>query len=58
MVWSHSEIENLAKALGVEDPPEWLDMDFDSIWEISYQKGKANLRVDQEGLKPSIACNF
>jgi hypothetical protein len=58
MVWSHSEIANLAKALGVDNVPEWLDSDFDSIWEISYNKGKANLRVDQQGLNPANACIF
>lgn len=58
MVWSHREIANVAKALGVEDAPEWQDSDFDSMWEISYHKGKANLMVSQEGLNPTTACNF
>jgi hypothetical protein len=58
MVWSHSEIVSLAKALGVDDVPEWDDTDFDSIWVISYRDGKAALTKDQESLNPSQNCSF
>jgi hypothetical protein len=58
MVWSHSEIANLAKALGVEDPPQWDDADFDSIWAITYAEGEAQLTQDVEGLNPPMACSF
>jgi hypothetical protein len=43
MVWSHSEIPNLVKALGVDHVPEWDDADFDTIWTITYDNGKAKL---------------
>ena len=58
MVWSHSEIANLAKALGADDVREWVDEDFDTIWTITYNNGEAKLALDQEGLNPSTACNF
>jgi hypothetical protein len=58
MVWSHSEIANLAKALGADDVREWDDEDFDTIWTITYNNGEAKLALDQEGLNPSTACNF
>jgi hypothetical protein len=58
MVWSHSEIANLAKALGVKKPPQWDDADFDSIWTIIYADGEAQLTQDVEGLNPPIACSF
>lgn len=58
MVWSHSEMPELANALGVDSPPDWADMDFDSIWMITYVDGKAQLRTDSEGLNPSLNCSF
>lgn len=58
MVWQHSAIPDLADALGVKNPPAWEDADFDSIWVITYQDGKAELAQDKEGLNPSPSCNF
>jgi hypothetical protein len=58
MVWNHSEIPDLAGALGVENPPQWAEADFDSIWIISYVGGKAQLAKEQEGLNPSASCSF
>ena len=58
MVWSHSEIAELARALSVKKPLQWDDADFDTIWTITYDNGKAVLALDQEGLKPSTMCNF
>jgi hypothetical protein len=58
MVWEHSAIQPLASTLGVGNPPQWEDADFDSIWMISYHDNKATLMMDKEGLKPSLACNY
>lgn len=58
MVWSHSEMADLASALGVENPPKWKNTDFDSMWIVRYTSGKAELTVDQEGLSPSVNCEF
>jgi hypothetical protein len=58
MVWSHSEIAELAQALGVKKPPQWDDADFDTMWTITYADGEAQLAQDVEGLNPPIACSF
>lgn len=58
MVWSHSEIAELAQALGVKKPPKWDDADFDTMWTITYADGEAQLTQDMEGLNPPIACSF
>jgi hypothetical protein len=56
MVWEHSAIHDLVKALGVKHAPDWQDDDFDSIWIISYHHGKASLAIDKEGLSPAKSC--
>lgn len=56
MVWNHTDIPELAKALGIDAPPRWADGDFDSIWVIRYTAGKAVLSLDSEGLTPATAC--
>jgi hypothetical protein len=58
MVWEHSAIQALAGALGVNDVPQWADADFDSVWIINYQDGKARLTLDREGINPSATCNY
>ena len=58
LVWSHSEIADLANALGVDDAPKWRGDDYDSMWIVSYVNGKAELVVDHEGLNPSANCGF
>ncbi len=58
MVWEHSAIHDLAKALGVQHAPKWQDEDFDSIWVIQFLKGKASLTIDHEQLTPSTVCGF
>lgn len=58
MVWSHSEIAGLAQALGVKNPPQWDNADFDTIWTITYSEGEAQLTQDVEGLNPPMACSF
>jgi hypothetical protein len=59
MVWEHSSIAHLAKALGVKgNIKDWPDGDFDSIWIITYKDGKAVISSDKEGLSPSSTCAF
>lgn len=56
VVWEHSAIKGIAKALGIAKPGKWPGNDFDSIWIITYDHGKAVMQVDHEGLHPSAAC--
>ena len=56
IVWEHSAIKGIAKALGVKEPGKWPGDDFDSIWIISFDHGKAVFHKDNEGLHPSAAC--
>jgi hypothetical protein len=58
MVWEHSTMRDLARALGVENPPKWKDADFDGMWIVTYTNGKAELTRDQEGLSPAADCGF
>jgi hypothetical protein len=58
MVWEHSAMRDLARALGIENPPKWKDTDFDSMWIVTYTNGKAELTIGQEGLSPSSSCGF
>ena len=61
LVWEHHNIVKIAEALGIAEPQEWPDDDFDSIWTITFQqghpaKGKARqpvLTKDQQGLHPA-----
>ena len=58
IVWEHKAIQVLVSALGVEGAPQRVDADFDSIWIIDYQIGKAKLSMDKEGIIPSAECNY
>lgn len=59
IVWSHSEIDKIAKALGVENKKlKWDDSDFDSIWIIDFQNGKPTLSFDKENINPPDSCGF
>jgi hypothetical protein len=58
MVWDHSAIQSLASTLGVHHAPKWDDADFDSIWVIRFDNGKAKLTTDSEGLIPSPTCPY
>ena len=48
--WHHGEIPALAAALGVSNPPKWKETVFDLVWQITYTKGKANLKVHHQKL--------
>ena len=56
LVWEHKHIDNILKALGVTNPEKWPDEDFDSIWIVSFQNGKAELTKDREGIHPDATC--
>jgi hypothetical protein len=56
LVWEHKHIDNILKALGVQTSGKWADEDFDSIWIINFQSGKAILTKDKEGINPGTDC--
>lgn len=56
LVWEHKAISKIVKALGVEGKMDWDDNDFDSIWIVTLQNGKAQLSKDREGINPSAEC--
>ena len=58
LVWNHSQIQNIARDLGVKNPPKWSGKDFDSIWAISFKHGKASLDISKQGITPSPDCNY
>lgn len=59
IIWEHDKINNIVKALGVNDKGmKWSGDDFDSIWVINFNNGKGTLSFDKENLNPSSACSF
>jgi hypothetical protein len=61
MVWEHSNIPPLAKALGVPGTLSWHGKDFDSIWIVDFVSTKKGLKfksfsVKQENIKPADTC--
>lgn len=59
IVWEHSRIPAIARALGVTDPGlHWPSGDYDSIWIITYHNGVASFKRSKEGLRPSPACPY
>ena len=59
IIWEHKCIPSIARALGIkEDTLRWDDDDYDSIWIVTFQNGRARLTKDREGLHPSAACPF
>ena len=53
IAWHHGTIPDLAKALGVKDPPQkWQDEVFDRVWEITYSNGTASLKNLPEDALP------
>jgi hypothetical protein len=53
LVWEHHNIVKIAEALGIEEPQQWPDDDYDSIWTITFKKGRAKGKAKQPGLKKS-----
>ncbi|SDG89397.1 histidine phosphatase family protein [Mucilaginibacter gossypii] len=59
IVWEHNQIKPLLKALGMKVKDlEWPDSDFDSIWIVTFKKGKPSLTMDREGITPAVGCSF
>ncbi|WPU93473.1 histidine phosphatase family protein [Mucilaginibacter sabulilitoris] len=59
IVWEHSQIKPILKALGLNVKNlQWPNDDFDTIWIVGYKKGKPFLTVDKEGITPMANCNF
>jgi hypothetical protein len=59
LVWEHSQIKPILKALGLSVKGlQWPDNDFDTIWIVGYKKGQPFLTVDKEGISPAAGCNF
>jgi hypothetical protein len=43
--WHHGAITEVAKALGVEKPPEWKDGVYDRVWDLTFdEQGKVTFR--------------
>jgi hypothetical protein len=62
LVWEHHNIVKIAEALGIEGPLEWPDDDYDSIWTITFKKGRAKgkarrpvLKKSRQGIAPAEA---
>jgi hypothetical protein len=59
IVWQHSNIPAVARALGVKtDVLKWDDNDYDSIWVITFSNGISSFSTDKEGLNVSPSCPF
>ncbi len=53
-VWEHHAIPELAKAMGISNPPDWPDDDYDSIWIIAAnQLGNLVLTMDKQHITPA-----
>jgi hypothetical protein len=59
IVWEHHAIAPIVRALGVHDfSAVWADVDYESIWIISFPNGIATFTKDNEGLRPDNNCPF
>lgn len=56
IVWSHSELPDFAKKIGVKKAVKWDKNDFDSIWLIQNNGQKANLTVEKQSISPNEHC--
>ncbi|MDQ6812768.1 MAG: histidine phosphatase family protein [Bacteroidota bacterium] len=56
LVWEHKAVQNILRELGINNPPEWSDNDFDSMLVITFAQGKATLTKDKENIKPELSC--
>ena len=59
VVWEHSQIKPVLKALGLDVKGlQWPNDDFDSIWIVTFKKGSPVLTLDKEGITPAADCSF
>jgi hypothetical protein len=61
MVWEHSNIPPLAKALGATGKLSWSGKDFDSMWILDFTSTKKGLKfkklsIKQQGINPADTC--
>lgn len=56
VVWEHKNINDIAKALGVQQKLKWESDDFDGIWIVTLDANGATVTMDKEGLSPKDAC--
>lgn len=56
VVWEHKNINDITKALGVQEKLKWIDDDFDGIWIVTLGTTGATVTKDKEGLLPKDAC--
>lgn len=61
LVWEHHNIVRIAEALGIAEPQAWPDDDYDSIWTITFRKGRPKgkakrpvLTKSQQGIQPAV----
>ncbi|MDB5135319.1 MAG: histidine phosphatase family protein [Mucilaginibacter sp.] len=59
IVWEHQAIVPILEYIGINtDRLLWQDDDFDTIWIVTFSKGKAILTPDKEMLNPLPGCPF
>jgi hypothetical protein len=59
VVWEHSNIVPIVKALGIKDPGlKWPDDDYDSIWIVTFNNRVAHIAFDKENIRPAADCAF
>jgi hypothetical protein len=58
IVWEHRNIAPILRCLGIKDDLKWPSDDFDSIWIVTFNNGKAILFKDEERLNPSLGCPY
>lgn len=56
VIWEHKAIAPIVKALGIEEALSWDDQDFDSLWIVTIEKGKAILTKDKEEIVVTDVC--
>lgn len=58
VVWEHSQVPDLIKALGIAGKQKWKDEDYGSIWIVEFSKKTAPpvLRIEQENINPKGKC--
>jgi len=56
IVWSHSELPDFAKELGLKKSIKWEKDDFDSLWVIQNKGHQATLTVAKQSLSPNEDC--
>jgi len=57
VVWEHQELVPILKYLGADFKKlKWPPDDFDTIWIVTFKKGRAIVTTDKESLSPGSGC--